>query len=307
VVSVTERKEQDLTKRFDNTSIDWAVIESQLVAWGKFYRVGKKLRLHLSFSYVDTTNTSMRKGDKRGPSSATRQMLTEGDIQVDAEQHSSRQSSIWREVYKTMRCTGPSCNKGPHCWCDPVGKMHYKLYTHYMQSLVIHVQNGNTLQTYKDVPWDIRWQLYDEEAQSLERHKKPSTTFVASLPSINIVLPTSSYQTSHLVSSSVETPAPGVPSKFIAIKRLNIPGSRDKAVEEYCAWHKSQVTKPALKVGYQKACDVIIENGMTLKLIHRDPNPEFLIKEGVKRGIAEHVIDDINYWVKRIKQVETED
>jgi hypothetical protein len=32
VVSVTERKEQDLTKRFDNTSIDWAVIESQLVA-----------------------------------------------------------------------------------------------------------------------------------------------------------------------------------------------------------------------------------------------------------------------------------
>lgn len=35
VVSVTLRKEPDLTKRFDDTSIDWAVIENQLIAWGR--------------------------------------------------------------------------------------------------------------------------------------------------------------------------------------------------------------------------------------------------------------------------------
>jgi hypothetical protein len=80
VVSVTERKEQDLTKRFDDTSIDWAVIESQLVAWGKFYHAGKKLRLNLSFNYVDTTNTLLRRGDKRGSSSTTRQMLAVTDL-----------------------------------------------------------------------------------------------------------------------------------------------------------------------------------------------------------------------------------
>jgi hypothetical protein len=32
VISVTTRSEQNLTKRFDDTSIEWAVIESQLVA-----------------------------------------------------------------------------------------------------------------------------------------------------------------------------------------------------------------------------------------------------------------------------------
>jgi hypothetical protein len=79
VVSVTERSERDLTKRFDDISIDWAVIERQLVAWGELYRSGKKLRLNLSFNYVDTSQsstTSLRRADKRGSSLTTRQMLT---------------------------------------------------------------------------------------------------------------------------------------------------------------------------------------------------------------------------------------
>jgi hypothetical protein len=71
VVSVTQRKEDPLTKRFDNTSIDWALIENQLIAWGELYRVGKKLKLSLSFNYTDTTITALRSGDKRGSGSTT--------------------------------------------------------------------------------------------------------------------------------------------------------------------------------------------------------------------------------------------
>ena len=55
MVSVTQRKEPDLTKRFNNTSIDWAVIESQLLAWGELYRAGKKLRLNLTLGFPETT------------------------------------------------------------------------------------------------------------------------------------------------------------------------------------------------------------------------------------------------------------
>jgi hypothetical protein len=70
-------------------------------------------------------------------------MLATGALQADAEQHSSGQSWVWRHVYKTMRCTGSPCEKGPHCWCDPVGKKHYKLYTHHLTDLVAHVQSGH--------------------------------------------------------------------------------------------------------------------------------------------------------------------
>ena len=92
VVSVSARSEHDLTKRFDNTSIDWAVIESQLLAWSELYRTGKKFRLNLSFNYVDvsqSSNASAGRVDKRGSSSTTRQMLAEGAAQLDAEQASS--------------------------------------------------------------------------------------------------------------------------------------------------------------------------------------------------------------------------
>ena len=64
---------------------------------------------------------------------------------------------------------------------------------------------------------------------------------------------------------------------------------------------------PTLKVEYQKACDMIIEEGIDLELIRRDPKPDFLIERGIKRGIAEHVVGDIDYWVKKYKRAKTEE
>ena len=40
---------------------------------------------------------------------------------------------------------------------------------------------------------------------------------------------------------------------------------------------------------------MVLHERMDLELIHWDPNPDFLIKKGVKRGIAEHVVGDIDY------------
>jgi hypothetical protein len=304
---VTERSERNVTKRFDDTNIDWVVIERQLVQWGDLFHAGKKLRVNISFNYnyVESgqpSAISSRKGDKRGLSSTTQRMLAEGTEQRNAEEESSGQPSVWRDVYSLMRCPVGSCNSGPHCWCDPVGKKHYKLRTHHLRSLIQHVEQGHVLQTHDDVPEEIRQQLYTEEQQLIERHQKPSGTSAANCP-INItnVLPTPL----PLVSSLAGTPASD--SISAPLNRLDIPRPRDKAVEDYCAWQQSQVGNPELKAEYQKAYKVIIDDSMDLELIHQYPDPEFLIKGGIKRGAALHIVGDIEDWVKRCKRTRTEE
>ena len=306
VVSVTQRKQDDLVRRFADTSIDWAVVEKQLVAWGEFFRAGKKLTLKLSFNYVDinplSTTVSGRPA-KRGFPSTTQQMLAEGALQVDAEQASSGQPSFWRKVYNIMRCPGPPCKKGHYCWIDPIGKKHYPLNTRQLKSLIMYVQEGHTLETHDDVPENVREELYTEKQKSLERHQKASGTSAAAPPAIHItnVLPPSSGPVSHLASVT-GSPVPDMPPRHTANDRLNIPGFRDDAVKEYCAWQQSQVKEPALKAGFQTACGVIIKKGFSLELIRRNLNPKFLIDEDIQEGIAEHVVSDIDYWFENIKR-----
>jgi hypothetical protein len=95
VVSATGRSERDLIKRFDELDIDWLIVEKHLVKW-----------------------------------SATHGMCAELAAQVDAEEGSTGQPPIWKDVYKVMRCPGPPCQLGPRCWRDPDGKKHYKLTNH---------------------------------------------------------------------------------------------------------------------------------------------------------------------------------
>jgi hypothetical protein len=229
-------------------------------------------------------------------------------MQQDTEQASSGYPPTWQYVYNLIYCLGPSCNKGPYCWRDPIGKKHYKLNTRYLKSLVIYVLDSYTLETHDDVPGNICKELYAEEQQSLERHQKASRTSVSSLPSVNItnILLALSGQTSYLASSA-GTPAPNLPSISSLIVCLDIPGFLDKQVEEYCTWQQSRVKKPILKVEYQKACDIIIEDSIDLELIRRDPNPKFLTDKGVKRGPAEYIVGNIDYWVQKVKQARTEE
>lgn len=80
VLTVIERLERDITKIFGNIDIDWLVIERQLILWGSLFRVGKKLRVNISFNYNyieigQLSATLLRNTDKRG-SLTTQRMLT---------------------------------------------------------------------------------------------------------------------------------------------------------------------------------------------------------------------------------------
>ena len=101
----------------------------------------------------------------------------------------------------------------------------------------MYVQEGHTLETHDDVLENVRKELYAEEQKLLERHQKASGTFAATPPAIYItnVLPPPSGPTPYLASLS-GTLALNILTRYTLIACLNIPGFRDDAVKEYCAW-----------------------------------------------------------------------
>lgn len=106
------------------------------------YRLGKKLSLHISINYIDGPGRLPSGSDKRGHSSVSKTMLIERDAEIDAEQ-ASGQHSLWRDVYRIMRCPVPPCrHEGQYCWQDPDGKKHYKLRSTHMKTFTKHVQQG---------------------------------------------------------------------------------------------------------------------------------------------------------------------
>lgn len=145
-----------------------------------------------------------------------------------------------------------------------MSKKHYKLNTHHLGSLIGHVELGGTLQTHDDVPDDIRQQLYAEEQQRMEKRRADATK------------------------------PPGGSQVYIS-------SLWDVTVNDYCAWQQSRVHE-SLKAEFRKARDMVLAEGLDLEQVHEDQDSEFLIKKGVKRGIARRFVGDIEAWAKRVRR-----
>ncbi|CAG8032789.1 unnamed protein product [Penicillium nalgiovense] len=275
IVSNSDRTQRDLNKRFNKTEIVWAPIEKQLRMWSSHFCRGKRLTLKICFNYIEDCNSppSGRKGEKRGKSSVTRSMLGDRDAQLDAEENACGQQSIWRR-----------------------GKKHYRLRTQTLRRLVTYAEKGGILETHKDVPDEIRDELFMEDQQREERDKRKGGNILGGQMShspININVHPPAVATTAL---AVEAAGPK------PVSSLKIPGLKDVAVKEYGEWLASNVSDDTLKAGFRQACDITLSDGFELEHIYKDQNAEFFVSKGIKPGIARSFVENIRDWVENVKK-----
>ncbi len=293
VLSVNDRTERDITKRFEELHIDWPVVESKLQAWSHLLRIGKRLRVGVTLSYMESGKMARTTG--RG---ATVTQLAERNARLDAEQVVAGALDAWRRVYKLLQCPGPPCDRGPYCWQDSDGKKHYKLMGHHLRSLVQFVQRGSKLEAHDDVPDEIRTQLYAEEQQHLDRKRKrrDSGSYPAgrSPTIINNYIPVPPGQGP---ADGFGRLLPAVDTSPSQSSPLDIPGLRDDAVEAYCECHCSQVRSQNQKQQYGLARDLTLERGLDLELLHEDKDAQFYIERGVLEGVARRFVRDVKAFL----------
>ncbi|SCO92769.1 uncharacterized protein FRV6_16897 [Fusarium oxysporum] len=139
VVSVTDRGERDLTKRFDEFNIDWEMAEEQVCKWSPLFRTGKKLRIDISFICKEESQGSrvVQHLGGGGRGSATARQLAERD-QLLETQEAAGQPRVWKDVYDLMRCNGNLC-QGSYCYVDEQRK-HIGLTTSILTKMVEYAE-----------------------------------------------------------------------------------------------------------------------------------------------------------------------
>lgn len=181
--------------------------------------------------------------------------------------------------------------------------MYYRLRTKTLRQLVTYAEKGGVLETHKDVPDEIREEIYIEEQQRLEKGKRKGGNVLEGgtlYPPINInVLPSQSHPPELDITTSKAAVDSARPNDMGPLK---IPGFKDVAIKEYGEWLASSVSDDTLKAAFRQACEVTLSDGFDLEHIYKDQDPEFFVGKGIKPGIARSFVENIRDWVENVKK-----
>ena len=291
-VVVAERGVDDYINEFDVAQEAWSAAAKQLAKWWARYR-GKRLKLEVSFNYVETSEIMSEQQARNGrKGTATRKMFAARDAHLAAEQESLGRPPDWPDVYELFRCTKSS--KGCGRYCMVLRNVHFPLKTRHLQRLVEHKQKGGKLESHADVPKGIREQL---RAEHDKRHNKKNYVHVnvdETTEEVTLVNPAS------VAGSSRVKCEAGLSSEDVLDDLGLADQDLDDSLCDYGKWQKSRSLKRLWQEACEKAEDVWRANALDLGQIAQQKS-EFYTDRGVPCGMADRWVRDVPYWAKRQK------
>ncbi|KAJ5993438.1 hypothetical protein N7451_009162 [Penicillium sp. IBT 35674x] len=203
-------------------------------------------------------------------------------------------SIIWCDATQQHAHRGPTAGWTP-------GAKNYPLKAHHIKRLITHVEKGGVLESHKDVPENVRKELYREEQQKMDKGKRQEVQSAgagAAHHPISILNVLPAQPSVHGL--DVSTPQPA--AELTVASPLDIPGLIDVAVKEYGEWQVSNVGDDTLRTAFRHVCDVMLEYGLDLEQVYQDQDPNFFIEKGINLGVARRFVEDIGKWARKAKK-----
>ncbi|KAJ3469840.1 hypothetical protein MRS44_003905 [Fusarium solani] len=295
IVSVTDRSERDLTKRFDEFNIDWRLVEGQLSDWSHLFQMGKKLRIDMSFICKEEAQQGSATVLQGNRGSATSRQLAERDQLLETQEAEGR-PRVWNDVYNLMRCKKDSC-PGSYCFVGEQ-RRHIVLNTNILTKMVQYAEQGNVLETHRDVPAYILDMIYEKDTEDSERRQKRKAPGLESDRPIKIVniLPSPYGQPNAEGCTPPASSFPHASHSAFHLTDLVIPTPIDKSIDIYTEWNCDQVDDENWKDGFRRAGSITKHDCLDLRHVYQDQDVAYYVDKGVKPGIARSWVQGIKAW-----------
>lgn len=199
-------------------------------------------------------------------------MLGDLDAQTKAVQEVTGRPPPDKAVYGLLHCDGLSCGLGPWCWIDPEDNKHHPLDPPNLTPLFEWVRNGNPLTTHADVQEHLRREIKSNYQLKCRPKKAKRARSPSNERPIYIYMPGSSQDGPlHVINRSAVHA-----SNAKITSPVKIPGFRDDAIRNFCAWEDKQWRVGPYQEAIRKVCEVLLTGYWDLEFLHEHQNHHVL-------------------------------